>query len=103
MRTESSAGDGIFQRSIAIRAGEAEAIAVEMPQWDRIKRRVESLEDLRAIGRLVAGASVAALAAGLYFQVKKAHANEGADIIDEMEAYERSFGLTRERSHRASG
>jgi hypothetical protein len=50
---------GTFQKSISIRAGKTEAIVVEMPQWDRIERRVKGLEDLWAIEWLVAGASAA--------------------------------------------
>lgn len=131
-----SADTGTFQKSISIRPGQTDAIVVEMPQWDRIERRVKALEDLWAIEWLAAGSSfalstgigciiaaltipdgkgsgigpavrpglligaaasllLAAVCLGLHIRVKKDRSAEGADIIDEMETYEKSFALKR--------
>lgn len=55
-----SRDSGTFQKAINIRPGKIDAIVVEMPQWDRIQRRVKALEELWAIEWLAAGASAAA-------------------------------------------
>jgi hypothetical protein len=55
-----SPDSGTFQKSLNLLQGRTEAIVVEMPQWERLERRVKALENLWSIDWLAAAASAAA-------------------------------------------
>jgi hypothetical protein len=48
-----------FTKSLTMLKGKAEAMPVEMPKWDRLKRRVEALEKAWSLNWLAGGASSA--------------------------------------------
>lgn len=47
----------VYSKKLRLRPGEADAMLVEMAQWDRIRRRVKQLEERWSINWLAAGAS----------------------------------------------